>query len=476
MHETNFIHQPHAEKVPGSEEGNNPSPDPYKPTYLPEEEHLDSFPQEESPSVDTRVMSNWELNYQEMVEKITPDEEILSHEEARELAEVIQAGLAAGKRLLSSNLNAEQQRELSAQVEEGKAARDTLVVGNMRLAAWFVRATMDFHKEDRLAKGEAGQKGAVIRDLSTLAGGELDYSDRMQLATIGLIRASESWDPNKGRFSTIAMYSMEHELSKAMFRQQSPYWFSAAKAAEIRNFVNKKDELVSRLGHSPTPDEMAQAMDISPAHAVLLEELAHARQKVSFEEIEALWIENQNDATADGGDGPLNISDVLVDAGVSKSVVDEVALIDVEHRIDELLSTLDEREKQVLEMRFGFYGGQPMTLKEVGFEFNLSSERIRAIQASALTKLRMVARMDSGIQSLLDEEDPQMGKRSELPIGERIEATLGLTRATPYILDEERVAAEQKVEEKNRRYHPGRPYSLTELREMSEPGWMNDED
>ena len=341
--------------------------DPYRPQFLPEDEHLDAFPEDERTEVDNRLLSEWERAYQKAIVEATPDELLPTAEEEKQLAARIQMGLNMEKELLSDGPSGHDRAAKEALVQDGVAARDELVLRSLRLAAWFVRATMDFRRKERLGAGKKGVKGAIYSDLSKLRGGTIDYSDRMQLASIGLIKAAARYK-GEGRFSTLAMYNMENELSQELVRRETlPFRLPSDVSQDIRNVSKTRGYLTGALGRQPTDEEVAHEMLINEDKVGRLDQLEHGRQRISLEDLASRYLEEH-----DGGevwqDEAEGIEELLPDPSTELTIEDEAALDELERKADQILAALSEREQLVIELRFGLAGGEPMTLEAVGQE------------------------------------------------------------------------------------------------------------
>ncbi len=144
----------------------------------------------------------------------------------------------------------------------------------------------------------------------------------------------------------------------------------------INKLVRAKRELVQSLGREPSPDEIAEYMDISV-------ERVNEIQKISQEPVSL--------ETPVGEEDDSHLGDFVQDdhMPVPEDVATQEAL---KQQIAEALSTLSDRERKVLELRFGLNDGRTRTLEEVGKEFNVTRERIRQIEAKALRKLRQPSR------------------------------------------------------------------------------------
>lgn len=411
------------------------NPEEPQPYYSPEE-LFDEYPTEEI-EVERGIMNEWDKAYQRRIEQLTPDEKLLSAEEENELTQTIKEGRRAVTLLKTQGITEKYTKKYHKRVELGQAARDTLVTANLRLAAWFVRETMDFNKQQRLEKGERGKAGKIYENLTKLSGGEHDYGDRLQLATIGLIKAAENYQGGKGRFSTYAMYHMEGELGRALFKKQSPLSVPFGASEGALHLIKRAQMDFEDAGNlEPSYEELAQKLHWPIEKVAFFSDVENASQPVSFELVEEKVAKQLSDeAENKEGDKATSLTDILPDTGVYKSVFDEVALEELGYRLDEVLATFSNYEQRIIEMRYGLDTGEPMTLAEVGHEFNLTRERIRQIEAKILAKLRHPIRIgelrDFYNRVVYEQENPTLGLKTEVSLSEGQEATLGLKKSKP---------------------------------------------
>lgn len=410
-----------------------PKQDPYRPDYLPEDEHLDSFPEDTGEPADPRIMGEWDIAHQAKIEQSS--ESLTSKEEDTELSGKIQAGLKAAKTLATKPRRGENKIALLKTVKEGQAARDTLVTAHLRLAAWYVRQVMDFQKERRISNGEEPKRGKYTEHVTDLANPEMDYADYMQLASIGVITAAEKWDPQRGSFSTFAYYHIESELLRARNLQygQSP----------IRVPINAHDELNKfrvTLQEQPQTEPEDKRLEAASRKlgwplekTIFFNDVMYGSQPISLEIVADMVEADLNDERASASadeDNPTSISDLIADSGIDKSVLDEVAFEELGYRLDTLMEELNERDQAVLDLYFGLDNGEPMTYEEVGEQFNLTRERIRQITSRALAILRHHRRAQ-GVEGFYrtGDDDPTGGAPAELGLSDSQETKLGINRA-----------------------------------------------
>jgi len=263
-----------------------------------------------------------------------------------ELARAVEAGLFADERLLTNfDIATEDRRDLHVLVLQGQSAKRKLIEANLRLVV-------------SIAKRYIG-RGMSILDL-------------VQEGNLGLIRAVEKFDYARGyKFSTYATWWIRQAMSRALADQARTIRVPVHVVELMNRVVRLQRALLQANSIEPTPDQIAEVLGV-PTERVI-EVLRLAQEPVSLH-------------APVGEEDDVALGDLIEDAD-AESPADSVAVMMLREHLDTLLSTLGEREKRVVQLRYGLTDGEPHTLEEIGRTFGVTRERIRQIENNTLKKL-----------------------------------------------------------------------------------------
>ena len=246
-------------------------------------------------------------------------------------------------------LNAEQEREIAQRIVAGDSdAKDDLITANLRL---------------------------VVAIAKKYVGRGLQFLDLIQEGNLGLVKAVDKFDYTKGfKFSTYATWWIRQAITRAIADQARTIRIPVHMVETINKLTRVQRQLVQELGREPNSEEIAEKMGngITP-------EKVREIQKIALDPVSL--------ETPIGEEDDSHLGDFIEDKQVLSP--DEYATKELlKDEINEVLSLLNERERKVLQLRFGLIDGRQRTLEEVGKEFNVTRERIRQIEAKALRKLK----------------------------------------------------------------------------------------
>lgn len=272
---------------------------------------------------------------------------LLTAAEEVELARGVEAGLFAEEKLrLATDLDSQLALDLDKLVVVGRMAKRRLIEANLRLVV-------------SVAKRYVG-RGLTMLDL-------------VQEGNLGLIRAVEKFDYARGyKFSTYATWWIRQAMSRALADQARTIRVPVHVVELINRVVRVQRRMLQERGYEPTPEEVAAHLGLP--HERVSEVLRLAQEPVSLH-------------APVGEEDDVALGDLIED-GDATSPVESAAFLLLREHLEAVLSTLGERERKVVQLRYGLADGRPRTLEEIGRIFGVTRERIRQIESKTLNKLR----------------------------------------------------------------------------------------
>jgi len=271
---------------------------------------------------------------------------LLEAEEEVTLVRYVEAGRMAQEELNRNGLDPEKRTELESIIKHGLAARERLVLANTRLVISIARRYM---------------------------GRGMEFLDLIQEGHIGLIRAADKFDYRVGsRFSTYATWWIRQAITRAIAEQSRIIRVPVYLAEQISKMLWASHRLTQELGRKPDTEELAAALEMSPAK---MEDLLQAALPTLSLDM-PIGDEQENE----WGDLIQDEDSLILDEQVDRSILHEL--------LGDILQDLPPREARVLRLRYGLVNGKTYTLQEIGEKLGITRERVRQIETQALNRLR----------------------------------------------------------------------------------------
>lgn len=271
---------------------------------------------------------------------------LLSHDQEIQFARQIAAGRTAEKKLARKGLPQTERRELKQSLAQAEAAREALVLHNMPL---------------------------VLSVAGRFRHSELDYEDLIQEGVLGLIKAAERYDPKRGtRFGTLAVWWIRQAIGRAIANTGRTVRLPVNRGWKVGQLRRITAEITQQTGQEPPLVEVAALAGVSEAAAQEL--LRDGQPTISLDAppedpTERSVLDRVSDETAEDPEG------VVIEDGLQRV-------------LNEALARLDEREAEILRMRFGLGGGEAKPLRAIAAEWDMSPEGVRQISQRAMSHLR----------------------------------------------------------------------------------------
>ena len=329
--------------IPFIEDATLPGPSDQEVEKVSEEEEKEKIDQNVSEdylaNIDTKDTIGLYLKEVSRVPLLTAEQEV-------ELAQRIERGRLARAELAQGRVSIKRRDELRVLIEDGWAAREHLITANSRL---------------------------VISVAKKYMGRGVPFLDLIQEGNIGLIRATKKFDYRRGhKFSTYATWWIRQAVTRAIADQGRTFRVPVHMGDQINKLLRIQHQLTQKLGRAPAVEELAEALEVPPKKVEHMIQVA--RRPLSLE----TPTDNEEDSV---------LGDFIEDQD-SPPPDDTATHHLLQNHLVEVMENLPPREVRILQLRYGILDGQAYTLEEVGRKMGVTRERVRQIEAQALSRLR----------------------------------------------------------------------------------------
>jgi len=271
---------------------------------------------------------------------------LLTAEEEIELAQRIELGRMSREELAKGNVSPTRRKELRHLIEDGWEAREHLIIANSRL---------------------------VISVAKKYMGRGVPFLDLIQEGNIGLMRAAKKFDYHRGyKFSTYATWWIRQAVTRALADQSRTIRVPVHMGDQISRMLRVQHQLQQQLSRDPTIEELAENLDVAPKKVENM--IKVARRPLSLQ--------------MPIGDEEEDVLGDFIEDSESDPPDESVSFNLLREHLDSLLDQLPPREARILQLRYGLIDGEILTLNEVGRKMGVTRERVRQIEAQALSRLR----------------------------------------------------------------------------------------
>lgn len=317
---------------------------------------------------------------EDLEEEVDTDEDLLSQEQYFDDASDDSVRLYLREIGKIPLLNAEEELTLAQEIV---ANRDELAETQAKIAEEGVTANEKMKlkmKAQKLSRPKDKMAEANMRLVVSIAkrysGRGLDFLDLIQEGNTGLLRAVEKFDPDKGfKFSTYATWWIRQAITRAIADQARTIRIPVHMVETINKLLRTQRRMTQELNREPTIEELAKELEMEP-------------EKVEYVMKIKQDITSLDAGVGRDGDEEDSVLRDFIEDEESATPEESAASQLLKEQVQEILSTLSDREQKIIKMRFGLENGKSHTLEEVGQEFAVTRERIRQIEAKALAKLR----------------------------------------------------------------------------------------